>query len=107
MSNTIKFPEKPFPSPVDYESWGRGYTPPSEHALIHELTYEGAKVRLSSQAGGAAFWIVTKGEPFTHEDDLEIMSLYVKNEKRRLAKQKLAVTGIMCLAALSRTIRGE
>jgi len=35
--------------------------PPSEHVLIDELAYRGAKVVLSSSSAARGFWLVTKG----------------------------------------------
>lgn len=49
-------------SPVDYDAWQRGYMPPSEHILIDELAYRGARVVCSSNGGDIAFWLVVKGD---------------------------------------------
>ncbi len=35
-------------SVVNYDAWNKGYRPPSEHELIHALSYEGARVKASS-----------------------------------------------------------
>lgn len=61
----VKFPPKPSPSPIDYEAWNRGYSPPSEHLLIHELTYNDARVIGKSGFEENEYWLVSKGEPFT------------------------------------------
>ena len=54
-----------YASPVDYEAWRKGYMPPSEHVLIHELSAEGAKVIASSSLGGSSWWLVVKGKTLT------------------------------------------
>lgn len=48
-------------SVVDYAAWNRGYMPPSEHILIDELSYRGAKVLMSSSSSDRGYWLVTKG----------------------------------------------
>ena len=46
---------------VDYDAWNRGYMPPSEHVLIDQLAYRGARVFMSSDWGKhGAIWIVTR-----------------------------------------------
>ena len=45
---------------VDYDAWRKGYVPPSEHVLIDELSYRGAKVVLASTGGACDFWLVIK-----------------------------------------------
>lgn len=53
---------RPVLSPVDYAAWSKGYLPPSEHSLIHELQFEGAKVVLQTTIGDRAkVWVVTLG----------------------------------------------
>lgn len=53
-------------SVVDYEAWKRGYMPPSEHVLIDQLAYRGARVVLGSDWGdGGAFWVVTRNLKLT------------------------------------------
>lgn len=56
-------PERPPSSVVDYEAWKRGYTPPSEHILIDQLAYRGARVVMSSDWGEelGAIWVVVRG----------------------------------------------
>lgn len=49
-------------SVVDYDAWKRGYMPPSEHVLIDELSYRGAKVVCSSIGSSGGWWLVMKGE---------------------------------------------
>lgn len=51
----------PLASVVDYRAWERGYMPPSEHILIDELSYRGAKVLMSSTSSERGYWLVTKG----------------------------------------------
>lgn len=47
---------------VDYDAWKKGYTPPSEHQLIDQLAYRGARVVLASDWGErGAFWVVMRG----------------------------------------------
>ena len=46
---------------VDYDAWKRGYMPPSEHVLIDQLAYRGARVVMSTDFGDhGAIWIVTR-----------------------------------------------
>ena len=49
-------------SVVDYDAWKRGYMPPTEHVLIHELSHEGAKVIAMSSIGKGTWWLVVKGD---------------------------------------------
>ena len=51
---------QPVLSVVDYAAWKRGYMPPSEHILIDELSYRGAKVKFSTQIDSVGIWIVVK-----------------------------------------------
>jgi hypothetical protein len=46
---------------VDYEAWRKGYMPPSEHILIDELAYRGARVIHGSDWGNLAIWVVMRG----------------------------------------------
>jgi hypothetical protein len=50
---------------VDYKSWEKGYMPPSEHVLIDQLSYRGARVVMSSDFGDLAYWLVVRGEKLT------------------------------------------
>lgn len=50
-------------SPVDYDAIRRGYCPPSEHALIDQLQFGGARVVLGSDIGPTAYWLVMRGKP--------------------------------------------
>lgn len=47
---------------VDYDAWNRGYMPPSEHILIDQLSYRGARVVLGSDWGDMAIWVVMRGK---------------------------------------------
>jgi len=48
---------------VDYYAWNRGYTPPSEHVLIDQLSYRGARVVMASDWGkDGAIWVVVRGD---------------------------------------------
>ena len=50
-------------SVVDYDAWKRGYMPPTEHILIDQLAYRGARVIMMSDWGDkGAYWIVTRGK---------------------------------------------
>jgi hypothetical protein len=49
-------------SPVDYEEWNKGYMPPSEHILIDQLSFRGARVVMSSDVGQSAWWVVVRGD---------------------------------------------
>lgn len=58
-------------SVVDYMAWNKGYSPPSEHQLIHELSHGGARVVMSSTIKDKGFWLVTKnGELPSKKDKL-------------------------------------
>lgn len=49
---------------VDYAAWNKGYMPPSEHVLIDQLAYRGAKVILGTDYGPEqpALWLVMRGK---------------------------------------------
>lgn len=48
---------------VDYDAWKRGYMPPSEHVLIDQLAYRGARVIHGTDLGEhGAFWVVVRGK---------------------------------------------
>jgi hypothetical protein len=67
-----------YPSPVDYEAWGKGYMPPSEHVLIDQLAYRGARVISSSDSGrpdGPAYWLVVRGKTNPKRIGLALMQL--------------------------------
>lgn len=51
----------PVLSVVDYAAWEKGYMPPSEHILIDQLAYRGARVVMSSDFGDQAYWLVVRG----------------------------------------------
>lgn len=51
----------PVLSIVDYAAWEKGYMPPSEHVLIDQLSYRGARVVMSSDMGDSAYWLVVRG----------------------------------------------
>lgn len=54
-------PARPPATVVDYDAWKRGYTPPSEHILIDQLAYRGARVIMSSDWGAqGAVWVVVR-----------------------------------------------
>ena len=62
--------------PVDYRAWKKGYMPPSEHLLIDQLAYRGAKVVMSSDDGErGAFWIVMRDMKPTGEMSLQIYAM--------------------------------
>lgn len=48
-------------SPVDYEAWRNGYTPPSEHVLIDALHRGDAKVSASFSSKECGWWFVIRG----------------------------------------------
>ena len=52
----------PVLSIVDYAAWEKGYMPPTEHALIDQLAYRGAKVVTMSDFGTEAYWLVMRGK---------------------------------------------
>ena len=62
-------------SPVDYEAWRNGYMPPSEHILIDQLAYRGAKVIMSMDYGdkGAAWLVMRDG---ARPDSMTSLQLY-------------------------------
>jgi hypothetical protein len=50
-------------SVVDYGAWRKGYMPPTEHILIDQLAYRGARVITMSDWGDrGAVWIVVRGK---------------------------------------------
>jgi hypothetical protein len=51
----------PVLSIVDYDAWRKGYMPPSEHQLVDELSYRGARVVMSSVHDDFAIWVVCRG----------------------------------------------
>ncbi len=52
-----------YQSPVDYEAWAKGYLPPSDHLLIDELMFRGARPIMSSDNGkDGAWWFVIRGK---------------------------------------------
>ena len=54
---------RPILSVVDYAAWERGYMPPSEHVLIDQLAYRGARVKFASDWGkDGAIWVVMRGD---------------------------------------------
>lgn len=58
--------QAPVLSVVDYAAWGKGYMPPSEHVLIDQLAYRGARVALMcDHADAGAFWVVVRGKNLT------------------------------------------
>lgn len=73
-------------SVVDYEAWNKGYMPPSEHQLIHELSYNGAKVRCASSGGENGWWLVAKGDAFDDEDMWEMMMFITEKQLARVKK---------------------
>src|SRR3990167_7252823 len=52
----------PVLSVVDYDAWEKGYMPPSEHILIDQLAYRGARIMCSSSGGDFSYWLVIKGK---------------------------------------------
>lgn len=56
----------PVLSVVDYAAWEKGYMPPSEHILIDQLAYRGARVVMSADYGpDEAYWLVVRGKKIT------------------------------------------
>lgn len=48
---------------VDYAAWNKGYMPPSEHILIDQLAYRGARVIHGCDLGDhGACWVVVRGK---------------------------------------------
>jgi hypothetical protein len=66
---------KPVATVVDYEAWNRGYMPPSEHILIDQLSYRGAKVIMSTDLGDNAWWFVIRGKRPSKENMRKIFDL--------------------------------
>lgn len=78
----------PAASVVDYEAWRKGYMPPAEHVLIHELSHQDATVKAAAHGGDFSWWLVVKGKP-SIEDLEDIAAVIVKCleiEKRRAKK---------------------
>src|SRR6478609_2616232 len=61
-------------SPVDYNAMARVYCPPSEHGLIDQLQFRGAKVVFSSAVFGTKYWLVMNGKPVVGKRALAIMA---------------------------------
>ncbi len=61
MSDSKSEQPRYFLSPVDYTAWGNGYMPPSDHILIDQLMFRGARPVLSADYGDFAFWLVIRG----------------------------------------------
>lgn len=62
----------PVLSIVDYGAWEKGYMPPSEHVLIDQLSYRGAKVVQMSDWGTTAWWLVIRGARISGKQALAI-----------------------------------
>lgn len=75
MGEVQQLPVKRVLSPVDYEAWGKGYMPPSEHVLIDQLQYRGARIILGSDMGETAYWLVMRGPGPKSKQVLAIMKL--------------------------------
>ncbi len=85
-------------SVVDYDAWGKGYMPPSEHRLIDELSYRDAKVAFSSSVRETHWWLVTKGEfndDIAH-DIIETLKIYLDGRERRKRNQPAAAAEEPC-----------
>lgn len=71
-------------SVVDYDAWGRGYMPPSEHILIDKLSYRGARVQISTPISREhQIWVVVEGPPMTNKQRKairEMVNLWFKDE---------------------------
>jgi hypothetical protein len=65
----------PMLSVVDYDAWERGYMPPSEHVLIDQLSYRGARIVMSSDYGDSAFWLVIRGKTPTGKHNLALRKM--------------------------------
>ena len=52
---------RPVLSVVDYDAWNKGYQPPCEHVLVHELSHGGARVPCMSSLGDFTWWLVVQG----------------------------------------------
>ena len=87
MSGELK---RPVLSVVDYEAWGKGYMPPSEHILIDKLAYRGARVQLSTIVGREhQMWVVIEGPPLTNKQRKamrEMVNLWFEDEPEEPAK---------------------
>lgn len=77
-------PRLPLPTVVDYAAWEKGYMPPSEHILIDELSYRGARVVLSTSLSREhTMWFVVKGPPLTNKQRKmlrDIMAIWFDDE---------------------------
>lgn len=64
MSEKRVWPQRPNPpTVVDYEAWKKGYMPPSDHILIHKLSYEEAHIKMSMNFDSYEWWLVLQGDP--------------------------------------------
>lgn len=87
MSGELK---RPVLSVVDYEAWGRGYMPPSEHVLIDKLAYRGARVQISTPISREhQIWIVIEGPLLTNKQRKnlrEMVNLWFEDEPEESVK---------------------
>lgn len=60
---------------VDYAAWRKGYMPPSEHVLIDQLAYRGARVVLGSDWGNFGMWVVVRGKTPSREIRKKLMEM--------------------------------
>ncbi|GAB6842400.1 hypothetical protein HNR00_003608 [Methylorubrum rhodinum] len=68
--------QPPVFSPVDYDAWSRGYTPPSEHVLIDALQFRRAKVQMSTSVGrGGQVWVVYSGPAFNSKARRHLLAM--------------------------------
>lgn len=87
-----ELPKRPVLSVVDYDAWERGYMPPSEHILIDQLAYRGARVKMSSDWGDSgAIWIVMRGGTLTKEMRASmrmLLELFFKDDEQPASKDE-------------------
>lgn len=78
---------------VDYAAWRKGYLPPSEHVLIHELSYEGARVVMSSSGRVGGWWLVVRGGTLNRRQAISArraLEDYVSDEEAPRGREAVA-----------------
>jgi len=82
---------------VDYDAWKRGYMPPSEHVLIDQLAYRGARVIHGSDLGeSGAVWVVIRGKiPNRHVRKLmrELMCMVFEDDPPKVEVVEMVPIG--------------
>lgn len=67
---------------VDYDAWKRGYVPPTEHQLIDDLAFRGARVVAASLGAQTGWYLVVKG-PLLWDEDFELVEMALSRMRKR------------------------